>query len=150
MKKIIIITILLLPMVAEAQLLQNLHADVQILGTTRGRGMVSGGIVYRTTPGIELSANVSAENGHNTTYSLYGGYRLIYTDSDNDRGSGIVLYAGAGYSNLYSAAKAEIGDKPWGFVAGVKWLENYGMLDVKYVANTFAVTLGYRFFNHRR
>ena len=147
MKKIIIHIIILMPLVSEAQFMQNLHTDIQILGTTRGRGMVSGGIVYRTTPGIEISANVSAENGHNTTYSAYAGYSFI-TDYEDDRAYGLVVYAGYGYSNLYSAAKAEIGDKPWNPVIGVKWLENYGMLDVKYVANTFAVTFGYRLFNH--
>lgn len=146
MKKILFTSLLLsLSMVSTAQ---SFHADAQALASTRFRAYASIGAVYRSFTGFETSINSSIEIGHNHTVSGYAGYRL-YTSS-NDHADGLIAFAGIGYSWHTPTAKTEIGGNKMCPVVGLKLLENYSILELKYVANTFVLSFGYRLFNHQQ
>ncbi len=145
MKTLITSTLIML---LQAAYSQTVHLDLQALGTSRLRGYASAGMVYRSFSGFESSANASIEAGHNHTLSAYAGYRL-YTTS-NDHADGLVVFAGIGYTWHWQQAKIEIGGNKVYPVFGLKYMENYGIMELKYVANTFAISFGYRLFNHKQ
>lgn len=145
MKTYITLALIFLFQAAHAQ---TMHLDLQALGTSRLRGYASAGLVYRSYSGFETSANASVEIGHNQTLSAYAGYRLYTTT--NDHADGLVVFGGLGYTWHWNEAKAEIGGNRMYPVVGLKYIENYGIMEVKYVANTIAISFGYRLFNHKQ